>query len=77
MRAGITFACTTLGVNCTYMNDDRMMLAQEMELGVGFGRLALLGMDYMGMSTVDSLPHIWRLVSVHPREAVRARESME
>lgn len=54
------------------MNDDIMRLVQDMESGVRFGRFLLLGMHYMGLSTIDSLPQIWRLVSVHPREVVRA-----
>lgn len=58
------------------MNDEIMRPVQDMESGVGFGRLVLADM-YHRRSIVDSLPQIWRLVSVHPREVVRAVESME
>lgn len=54
------------------MTDEIMRLVQDMESGVGFGRLVRPDIHGMGKSIVDSLPQIWRVVSAHPREVVRA-----
>jgi hypothetical protein len=54
------------------MTDEIMRLVQDMESGVGFGRLVLPDIHGMGKSIVGLLPQIWRLVSAHPREVVRA-----
>lgn len=59
------------------MTDEIMRLVQDMESGVGFGRLVLSDMHHMGRSIVGSLLQMWRLVSLYPREVVRALESME
>jgi hypothetical protein len=54
------------------MTDEIMRPVQDMESGVGFGRLVPPDRHGMGRSIVGSLPRIWRLVSAHPREVGRA-----